>query len=167
MQQHPSSRIVSVLERVTRGPSRPVTEPVCLCYNSRVVKTNDNGATSHFFFSVKDSRRVGKLSVSVKVTVTESPLESFPVCCAVSQQIAKLRLQLQRSKQVSRQSKDREQSSLQLSQQAQHGNTCMLQVSLHPTTALVLRHMHAHTPQQMEPWECYPGFKERGRENNN
>uniref|UniRef100_A0A8C4DQ19 Glucocorticoid-induced transcript 1 protein n=1 Tax=Dicentrarchus labrax TaxID=13489 RepID=A0A8C4DQ19_DICLA len=36
-------------------------------------------------------------------------------------EIAKLRLQLQRSKQVSRQSKDRELSSLQLSQQAQHG----------------------------------------------
>lgn len=45
------------------------------------------------------------------------------------QQIAKLRLQLQRSKQVSRQSKDREQSSLQLSQQAQHGTACTPQVS--------------------------------------
>ncbi|XP_075902955.1 glucocorticoid-induced transcript 1 protein isoform X4 [Nelusetta ayraudi] len=42
----------------------------------------------------------------------------------LKEQIAKLRLQLQRSKQVSRQSKDREQSSLQLSQ---HGNACMLQ----------------------------------------
>lgn len=45
------------------------------------------------------------------------------------QQIAKLRLQLQRSKQGSRQSKDREQSSLQLLQQAQHGTACMPQVS--------------------------------------
>ncbi|TKS82598.1 Glucocorticoid-induced transcript 1 protein [Collichthys lucidus] len=42
-------------------------------------------------------------------------------------EIAKLRLQLQRSKQVSRQSKDREQSSLQLSQQAQHGVQCQPQ----------------------------------------
>ncbi|KAM3614935.1 uncharacterized protein V6R79_020953 [Siganus canaliculatus] len=38
-------------------------------------------------------------------------------------EIAKLRLQLQRSKQVGRQSKDREQSSLQL----QHGTSCQLQ----------------------------------------
>uniref|UniRef100_A0A665UT14 Glucocorticoid induced 1 n=1 Tax=Echeneis naucrates TaxID=173247 RepID=A0A665UT14_ECHNA len=37
-------------------------------------------------------------------------------------EIAKLRLQLQRSKQVSRQNKDREQSSLQLPQQAQHSS---------------------------------------------
>ncbi|KAL7392979.1 hypothetical protein ABVT39_004725 [Epinephelus coioides] len=42
-------------------------------------------------------------------------------------EIAKLRLQLQRSKQVSRQSKDREQSSLQLQQQAQHGTACQPQ----------------------------------------
>lgn len=42
-------------------------------------------------------------------------------------EIAKLRLQLQRSKQVSRQSKDREQSSLLLPQQAQHGTACQLQ----------------------------------------
>ncbi|XP_062279310.1 glucocorticoid-induced transcript 1 protein isoform X2 [Scomber scombrus] len=42
-------------------------------------------------------------------------------------EIAKLRLQLQRSKQVSRQSKDREQSSLQLPQQAQHGTACQPQ----------------------------------------
>ncbi|KAL3060010.1 hypothetical protein OYC64_014580 [Pagothenia borchgrevinki] len=42
----------------------------------------------------------------------------------LKEQIAKLRLQLQRSKQVSRQSKDREQSSLQLQQQVQHGTTC-------------------------------------------
>ncbi|XP_030013154.1 glucocorticoid-induced transcript 1 protein isoform X2 [Sphaeramia orbicularis] len=39
-------------------------------------------------------------------------------------EIAKLRLQLQRSKQVSRQSKDREQSSLQLLQQAPNGTAC-------------------------------------------
>ncbi|KAM7382962.1 hypothetical protein PAMP_002655 [Pampus punctatissimus] len=39
-------------------------------------------------------------------------------------EIAKLRLHLQRNKQVSRQSKDREQSSLQLPQQAQHGTAC-------------------------------------------
>ncbi|KAG8009790.1 Glucocorticoid-induced transcript 1 protein [Nibea albiflora] len=45
----------------------------------------------------------------------------------IFEQIAKLRLQLQRSKQVSRQSKDREQSSLQLSQQAQHGVACQPQ----------------------------------------
>lgn len=45
----------------------------------------------------------------------------------LKEQIAKLRLQLQRSKQVSRQSKDREQSSLQLSQQAQHGIACQPQ----------------------------------------
>ncbi|CAK6959007.1 glucocorticoid-induced transcript 1 protein isoform X3 [Scomber scombrus] len=42
-------------------------------------------------------------------------------------EIAKLRLQLQRSKHVSRQSKDREQSSLQLPQQAQHGTACQPQ----------------------------------------
>ncbi|XP_026173090.1 glucocorticoid-induced transcript 1 protein isoform X2 [Mastacembelus armatus] len=42
-------------------------------------------------------------------------------------EIAKLRLQLQRSKQVSRQSKDREQSSLQLPQQVQHGTACQPQ----------------------------------------
>ncbi|XP_010795931.1 glucocorticoid-induced transcript 1 protein [Notothenia coriiceps] len=47
----------------------------------------------------------------------------------LKEQIAKLRLQLQRSKQVSRQSKDREQSSLQLQHQAQHGTTCPSQVS--------------------------------------
>ncbi|XP_053170828.1 glucocorticoid-induced transcript 1 protein-like, partial [Scomber japonicus] len=45
----------------------------------------------------------------------------------LKEQIAKLRLQLQRSKQVSRQSKDREQSSLQLPQQAQHGTACQPQ----------------------------------------
>lgn len=45
------------------------------------------------------------------------------------QQIAKLRLQLQRSKQVSRQSKDGVQSSLQLPQQAQHSAACQSQVS--------------------------------------
>ncbi|KAM6910478.1 LOW QUALITY PROTEIN: glucocorticoid-induced transcript 1 protein [Xenentodon cancila] len=39
----------------------------------------------------------------------------------LKEQIAKLRLQLQRSKQVTRQSKDRELSSLQLPQLAQHG----------------------------------------------
>ncbi|XP_035464189.1 glucocorticoid-induced transcript 1 protein isoform X2 [Scophthalmus maximus] len=42
-------------------------------------------------------------------------------------EIAKLRLQLQRTKQVSRQSKDREQSSLQLPQQAQHNTACQPQ----------------------------------------
>ncbi|XP_076006346.1 glucocorticoid-induced transcript 1 protein isoform X2 [Genypterus blacodes] len=42
-------------------------------------------------------------------------------------EIAKLRQQLQRSKQVSRQSKDREQSSLQLPQQAQHSAACQSQ----------------------------------------
>ncbi|XP_029359550.1 glucocorticoid-induced transcript 1 protein isoform X2 [Echeneis naucrates] len=42
-------------------------------------------------------------------------------------EIAKLRLQLQRSKQVSRQNKDREQSSLQLPQQAQHSSVCQPQ----------------------------------------
>uniref|UniRef100_A0A3Q2WQ37 Glucocorticoid induced 1 n=1 Tax=Haplochromis burtoni TaxID=8153 RepID=A0A3Q2WQ37_HAPBU len=42
-------------------------------------------------------------------------------------EIAKLRLQLQRGKQVNRQSKDREQSSLQLPQQAQHGTACQPQ----------------------------------------
>ncbi|XP_068425678.1 glucocorticoid-induced transcript 1 protein isoform X2 [Clinocottus analis] len=42
-------------------------------------------------------------------------------------EIAKLRLQLQRSKQVSRQNKDREHSSLQLQQQAQHGTACQPQ----------------------------------------
>ncbi|XP_071780499.1 glucocorticoid-induced transcript 1 protein isoform X3 [Centroberyx gerrardi] len=45
----------------------------------------------------------------------------------LKEQIAKLRLQLQRSKQVSRQSKDREQSSLQLPQQAQHSTACQPQ----------------------------------------
>ncbi|GLD53177.1 glucocorticoid-induced transcript 1 protein-like protein [Lates japonicus] len=45
----------------------------------------------------------------------------------LKEQIAKLRLQLQRSKQVSRQSKDREQSSLQLPQQAQYGTACQPQ----------------------------------------
>ncbi|XP_038566529.1 glucocorticoid-induced transcript 1 protein [Micropterus salmoides] len=45
----------------------------------------------------------------------------------LKEQIAKLRLQLQRSKQVSRQSKDREQCSLQLSQQPQHGIACQSQ----------------------------------------
>ncbi|CAK6959008.1 glucocorticoid-induced transcript 1 protein isoform X1 [Scomber scombrus] len=45
----------------------------------------------------------------------------------LKEQIAKLRLQLQRSKHVSRQSKDREQSSLQLPQQAQHGTACQPQ----------------------------------------
>ncbi|KAF3839599.1 hypothetical protein F7725_018316 [Dissostichus mawsoni] len=47
-------------------------------------------------------------------------------------EIAKLRLQLQRSKQVSRQSKDREQSSLQLQHQAQHGTAC-------PSQSLICR----------------------------
>ncbi|XP_041843005.1 glucocorticoid-induced transcript 1 protein isoform X2 [Melanotaenia boesemani] len=42
-------------------------------------------------------------------------------------EIAKLRLQLQRSKQATRQSKDREQSSLQLPQPAQHGAACQPQ----------------------------------------
>ncbi|KAM4568587.1 glucocorticoid-induced transcript 1 protein-like isoform 2-T4 [Fundulus diaphanus] len=42
-------------------------------------------------------------------------------------EIAKLRLQLQRSKQVTRQSKDREQSSLQLHQPAQHSAACQSQ----------------------------------------
>ncbi|XP_061573480.1 glucocorticoid-induced transcript 1 protein isoform X2 [Cololabis saira] len=42
-------------------------------------------------------------------------------------EIAKLRLQLQRSKQVTRQSKDRELSSLQLPQLAQHGAACQPQ----------------------------------------
>ncbi|KAG7216464.1 hypothetical protein INR49_001950 [Caranx melampygus] len=42
-------------------------------------------------------------------------------------EIAKLRLQLQRSKQVSRQSKDREQSSMQLPPQAQHSTACQAQ----------------------------------------
>ncbi|XP_075902951.1 glucocorticoid-induced transcript 1 protein isoform X1 [Nelusetta ayraudi] len=51
----------------------------------------------------------------------------------LKEQIAKLRLQLQRSKQVSRQSKDREQSSLQLSQ---HGNACMLQMKGASSSAL-------------------------------
>ncbi|XP_074508976.1 glucocorticoid-induced transcript 1 protein-like isoform X1 [Sebastes fasciatus] len=45
----------------------------------------------------------------------------------LKEQIAKLRLQLQRSKQVSRQSKDREHSSLQLQQQAQYGTACQPQ----------------------------------------
>lgn len=80
----------------------------------------------------------------------DSPLESFLVCCAVSQQIAKLRLQLQRSKQVSRQSKEREQSSSQLSQQAQHGNACVLQVSLRPTTARTNFDTYTH----LGKWRC-------------
>ncbi|XP_015256290.1 glucocorticoid-induced transcript 1 protein isoform X2 [Cyprinodon tularosa] len=42
-------------------------------------------------------------------------------------EIAKLRLQLQRGKQVTRQSKDREQSSLQLPQPAQHSAACQSQ----------------------------------------
>ncbi|KAM9851503.1 glucocorticoid-induced transcript 1 protein isoform 2-T2 [Aulostomus maculatus] len=42
-------------------------------------------------------------------------------------EIAKLRLQLQRSKQVNRQSKDREQSSLPLPQHVQHGTACQHQ----------------------------------------
>ncbi|XP_026227103.1 glucocorticoid-induced transcript 1 protein isoform X1 [Anabas testudineus] len=45
----------------------------------------------------------------------------------LKEQIAKLRLQLQRSKQVSRQSKDSVQSSLQLPQQAQHSAACQSQ----------------------------------------
>ncbi|KAM4580447.1 glucocorticoid-induced transcript 1 protein isoform 1-T1 [Odontesthes bonariensis] len=45
----------------------------------------------------------------------------------LKEQIAKLRLQLQRSKQVTRQSKDREQSSLQLLQPAQHCAACQPQ----------------------------------------
>lgn len=45
----------------------------------------------------------------------------------LKEQIAKLRLQLQRSKQVTRQSKDREQSSLQLPQPAQHSAACQSQ----------------------------------------
>ncbi|XP_023146661.1 glucocorticoid-induced transcript 1 protein isoform X1 [Amphiprion ocellaris] len=52
----------------------------------------------------------------------------------LKEQIAKLRLQLQRSKQVSRQSKDREQSSLQLPQQAQHGAACQPQYKGTSTT---------------------------------
>ncbi|XP_028985448.1 glucocorticoid-induced transcript 1 protein isoform X3 [Betta splendens] len=42
-------------------------------------------------------------------------------------EIAKLRLQLQRSKQVGRQSKDREPTSLQVPQQAQHSAACQAQ----------------------------------------
>ncbi|XP_013871862.1 glucocorticoid-induced transcript 1 protein isoform X2 [Austrofundulus limnaeus] len=45
----------------------------------------------------------------------------------LKEQIAKLRLQLQRSKQVTRQTKDRDQVSLQLPQPAQHAATCQPQ----------------------------------------
>lgn len=81
-----------------------------------------------------------KIRTNSNVTYADPSVESLLVCPAVSQQIAKLRLQLQRSKQVSRQSKDREQSSLQLSQQAQHGNACTLQVSLRPVTERTYAH---------------------------
>ncbi|XP_042345436.1 glucocorticoid-induced transcript 1 protein-like isoform X3 [Plectropomus leopardus] len=55
----------------------------------------------------------------------------------LKEQIAKLRLQLQRSKQVSRQSKDREQSSLQLQQQAQHGTACQAQYKGSPALSTI------------------------------
>ncbi|MED6284730.1 hypothetical protein CHARACLAT_021953 [Characodon lateralis] len=54
----------------------------------------------------------------------------------LKEQIAKLRLQLQRSKQVTRQTKDREQNSLQLPQPAQHSAACQSQVSFSCHAAL-------------------------------
>lgn len=73
-----------------------------------------------------------KLKIHVYRTISsrlDCDLSFVEVMLFFFQQIAKLRLQLQRSKQVSRQSKDREQGSLQLSQQAQHGIACQPQVS--------------------------------------
>ncbi|XP_016893708.1 glucocorticoid-induced transcript 1 protein-like isoform X2 [Cynoglossus semilaevis] len=48
-------------------------------------------------------------------------------------EIAKLRLQLQRTKQAGRQSKDREQSSLQLPPQTQHSTLCQTQYKASPS----------------------------------
>ncbi|XP_028281822.1 glucocorticoid-induced transcript 1 protein isoform X2 [Parambassis ranga] len=53
-------------------------------------------------------------------------------------EIAKLRLQLQRSKQNSRQSKDREQNSLQLTQQAQQGAACQPQYKGTSSTLMMI-----------------------------
>ncbi|XP_069544125.1 glucocorticoid-induced transcript 1 protein-like isoform X3 [Brachyistius frenatus] len=71
----------------------------------------------------------------------------------LKEQIAKLRLQLQRSKQVSRQSKDREQSSLQLPQQAQHGAACQPQykgTSWTSTTTPVTKSFICRVPSSVE-----------------
>ncbi|XP_008297573.1 glucocorticoid-induced transcript 1 protein isoform X2 [Stegastes partitus] len=71
----------------------------------------------------------------------------------LKEQIAKLRLQLQRSKQVSRQSKDREQSSLQLPQQAQHGAACQPQykgTSSTMTTIPMTKSLICRVPSSVE-----------------
>ncbi|XP_034409466.1 glucocorticoid-induced transcript 1 protein isoform X2 [Cyclopterus lumpus] len=69
-------------------------------------------------------------------------------------EIAKLRLQLQRSKQVSRQNKDREQSSLQLlQQQAQHGAASQPQykgTSPAPSTIPVPKPLICRVPSSVE-----------------
>ncbi|XP_030606093.1 glucocorticoid-induced transcript 1 protein isoform X1 [Archocentrus centrarchus] len=68
----------------------------------------------------------------------------------LKEQIAKLRLQLQRGKQVSRQSKDREQSSLQLPQQAQHGTACQPQYKGTSTTIPVIKSLICRVPSSVE-----------------
>ncbi|KAM9310282.1 glucocorticoid-induced transcript 1 protein-like isoform 2-T2 [Pholidichthys leucotaenia] len=68
-------------------------------------------------------------------------------------EIAKLRLQLQRGKQASRQSKDREPSSLQLPQQTQHSAACQLQykaVSSTSTTIPVTKPLICRVPSSVE-----------------
>ncbi|XP_031614423.1 glucocorticoid-induced transcript 1 protein isoform X2 [Oreochromis aureus] len=67
-------------------------------------------------------------------------------------EIAKLRLQLQRGKQVNRQSKDREQSSLQLPQQAQHGTACQPQykATSTSTTMPVIKSLICRVPSSVE-----------------